>query len=160
MTGDFGLQVSPASSMNRAQNGAGTGDPNQGVQEAIRTLSLRVPRVSGAQGFSPLINAPGGQGVATPGGMSLDQLLMQIFGNQRPQGSQGSMGQAPASSMGQSFQPSFTPGLGSDTGSGAPENSFGLQQTSAPAAPMAPAPPNTPSKFLPGTLSNEGYGNY
>jgi len=157
MTGDFGLQFSPVSSMNRQQHGAGNGDPNQGVQEAIRTLSLRVPRVSGAQGFSPLINAPGSEGVTRPGGMTLEQLLMQIFGNQRP-GQPSSMGQSP--SMGSSFQPSFTPGLGDSAGNGAPDNPFDLQNAS-PVAPTAPtAPAFTPSKFLPDTLSNEGYGNY
>jgi len=159
MTGDFGLQFSPASSMNRSQNGAGSGDPNQGVQEAIRTLSLRVPRVSGAQGFSPLINALGSQGVATPGGMSLDQLLMQIFGGQRPQG----MG-ASAPSMGTSFQPSFTPGLldPQRTGGGPADNPFDLQQTSAPLPPAPPAPPapTLPNKSIDFQSQNEGYGNY
>ena len=145
MGDDFGLQFNPTASMNR-QGGAGASDPNQGVQEAIRTLSLRVPRISGAQGFSPLMNAPGGQGVATPGGMTLDQLLLQIFGGKRPQG----MGQPGQSSpgMGQSFAPSFTPGLldPQRPGDGPPENPFGLQeQTAAPApAPFPTTPPEAP----------------
>ena len=155
--GDFGLQFSPASTMNRPQQqGASGGDPNQGVQDAIRTLSLRVPRVSGAQGFSPLINAPGGQGVTLPGGMSLDQLLMQLFGGQRQPG-QPSMG----GSMGQSFQPSFTPGITQGEPSPGAQGPFtpgGFDPTPAQPAPSAPS--FTPSKAMPDTSFNEGYQRF
>ena len=156
MGDDYGLQFSPTVSMSR-QSGAGAGDPNQGVQEAIRTLSLRVPRISGAQGFSPLVNAPGGQGVATPGGMSLDQLLLQIFGGKRPQGP--GMGQSQGPSMGQSFAPSFTPGLldPNRQGGGPPENPFDLQTSSSEPAPQ-PFP--TMPAEAPTTRSSRMYEKY
>jgi hypothetical protein len=152
---DFGLQFSPASSMSRQQNGAGNGDPNQGVQEAIRTLSLRVPRVSGAQGFSPLINAPGSEGLARPGGMTLEQLLLQIFGNQRPQGAQGTFapqGQAPASvkSYGP-VTPSIKAGVAGGGSQGPVEE---LPEVQGP-GPMRQPP--EPSKFMPEIQQTESF---
>jgi hypothetical protein len=83
---ELGLSFSPFSGNN---NGA-TRDQNGGVspQEAIRILSLRVPRTVGAAAPIPsaLMNAPGGAslggGQPSPGlsGMNLEMLLRHLFG--------------------------------------------------------------------------------
>lgn len=84
MADEFGLSFSPlnpppgqAGGPNGYQPGGGSGSP---IQDAVRILSLRIPRVVGASalGPSPLLNGPGGAGFG--GGGSLEALLMRIFG--------------------------------------------------------------------------------
>lgn len=123
MATDFGLSFSPATTLDRTKTQA---DPNAPVQEAIRTLSLRIPKVTGGKGIAPgpLLNSLGGQGMGMPGGMGLEQLIAMLFGQKRqPQGPQ-SPGGAP-----------LAPGTAS----------FGAGQTSQP----FPSAPSSPSSFLP-----------
>jgi hypothetical protein len=58
------------------------------IQEAIRVLSLRMPRVVGAGGISPqpLLNSMGAGGLNVQGG--LEQFLQMLFGQMPGQGSQ------------------------------------------------------------------------
>jgi len=69
--------------------------PQVSPQEAIRVLSLRVPRVVGAGSPIPgqLLNAPGGAafggGGSMGGGMGLEDFLAMIFGQRRPGGISG-----------------------------------------------------------------------
>lgn len=119
MATDFGLSFSPATTLDRTKTNA---DPNAQVQEAIRTLSLRIPKVTGGKGIAPgpLLNSMGGQGMGMPGGMGLEQLIAMLFGPKRPQGPQ-SPGGAP-----------LAPGTAG----------FGAGQTSQPfpSAPSSPSP--------------------
>lgn len=55
------------------------GDP--GVQEAIKVLSLRLPRVVGAQAISPLLNAAG-----SGGNPRVDSVVNQVMSRMFPQG--------------------------------------------------------------------------
>ncbi len=50
MADDFGLSFSPTTTTDPRKAQA---DPNAPVQEAVRTLSLRLPRVVGARGAAP-----------------------------------------------------------------------------------------------------------
>ena len=141
---DFGISFSP-----------GSGDPNQKpaqgasdtpIQDAIKTLSLRVPsfRANGGMAPMPLIGAPGSGGMLPglgggiggqsplPGG--LQQLLQQLFGSMQQQS-------APT--------PSFTPGVGSGGG----------QTMQAPPVPQPPQMPTMPSApQSPMDIKNENYG--
>lgn len=78
----YGLSFSPTQSLDKTQKPT---DPNANVQEAIRTLALRIPKVNGARGFAPdaLMAAPGAQ-IAPQGGLGLDRLLAALFGNAAP----------------------------------------------------------------------------
>lgn len=144
MADDFGLSFSPTTTTDPRKAQA---DPNAPVQEAVRTLSLRLPRVVGARGAAPqpLLNGPGsaglgplaapGAGMAGPGGPSfgIEQLLMTLFG----------AGAAPA--------PNVTPGIGGAGFAGQPSTpgfSFneGAQGIPAAPAPAAPAPRPVPNK--------------
>lgn len=116
MADDFGLTFSPASAMNkdRAQANA---DPNGPVQEAIRTLSLRIPRVTGGKGIAPapLLNSMGAQGLPT-NGMGLEQILAMLFGRMQPQSPMGAplSPQTAGFGSGQLSQPpmpNVTPGI-------------------------------------------------
>lgn len=84
-TPEMGLTFSPAASMDRTA-GKPT-DPNANVQEAIRTLSLRLPSIVGAKSIAPaaLLSGQGSAGLMTPGQQSgaplaLQQILQQLFG--------------------------------------------------------------------------------
>ena len=107
---DFGLTFSPSAAMNKDRASANA-DGNGPVQEAIRTLALRLPKVYGAQGMSPLMGGQGSQGIGAPG-MGLEQLLARLFGQQGQQRGQ----QAPAGFMGglggSAPAPNVIPGLG------------------------------------------------
>ena len=85
---DFGVSFMPG-----ANGAGGQGDP-QGqqpagspLQQAIKFLSLRLPRFTGPGALAPeaLLNAPGAGGL--PGGPeSLTALLQQLAGMQQPPG--------------------------------------------------------------------------
>jgi hypothetical protein len=104
MAEDFGLSFSPATTTDKTKAMA---DPNAPVQEAIRTLSLRIPKVTGGKGLAPapLLNSMGSQGMGMPGGMGLEQLLAMLFGQRQPaqQGGPMSPGGAPLSPATSSF---------------------------------------------------------
>ena len=116
MAEDFGLTFSPTTSLNKDRNAANA-DANGPVQEAIRTLSLRIPKVTGGKGLAPqpLLNSMGSQGLGTPGGMNLEMLLKMLFGQGGGMNPQG-MGQTqpmPGGSMGAPApMPNFSPGVG------------------------------------------------
>ena len=80
----IGVSFDPA--QDPSQNGRPSG-PNQstaprGVQEAIKILSLRLPRVVGANAVSPqsLLSAPGGSGM-------VDSVVNQVIAKYFPQAS-------------------------------------------------------------------------
>jgi hypothetical protein len=104
MAEDFGLSFSPATTTDKTKAMA---DPNAPVQEAIRTLSLRIPKVTGGKGLAPapLLNSMGSQGMGMPGGMGLEQLLAMLFGQRQPAQPGGPMspGGAPLSPATSSF---------------------------------------------------------
>lgn len=112
---DMGLTFSPATSMDRQQHGGPT-DPNANVQEAIRTLSLRLPSIVGAKSIAPaaLLSGAGSQGLMTPGAqqgapMGLAQILQRLFGA----GSGGGSMPTPGGSM---PTPNVIPGVGNTSG--------------------------------------------
>lgn len=88
----LGLSFSPFNTA-QPQNVQGAGQPGAApsAQDAIRVLSLRLPRVVGAGALAPgpLLNAPGGAAFGGSG-FNLEQLLQLLFG-QRP----GQMGIEP-----------------------------------------------------------------
>jgi len=110
--------------------------PQVSPQEAIRVLSLRVPRVVGAGSPIPsqLLNAPGGAAFGGGGGNGmggLEELLAMLFG-QRRQGAVSPglpIDQSPGGSLTGGIFPGMQPGAGD-----------------APAPQPTPAPP---PKFTP-----------
>lgn len=129
----YGISFSPTQSMDKSQPPT---DPNANVQEAIRTLALRLPKVTGAKGFAPdaLMGGMGSQGQQN-GALGLDRLLAAIFGA----GAQGGMGGGPAAPR--------------VTGIDDPGRPIDLVQAPEPPmaqeAPMSPAapPPKMPRSF-------------
>ena len=113
----FGINFVPGQEDQQRQPGGEPGPQVSPLQQAIRTLSLRLPRVGGAQALAPgaLLNAPGGAGLAGMGGMTLEQLLMQLFGggpaaaggNAGAAGPQGGIGGPPTPRI----IPGTTPGI-------------------------------------------------
>jgi len=92
--------------------------PQVSPQEAIRVLSLRVPRVVGAGSPIPggLLNAPGGAAFGGGGGngMGLEELLAMLFG-QRRQGAVSPglpIDQSPGGSLTGGTFPPMVPGAG------------------------------------------------
>ena len=81
----MGVSFDPASE--DQQRTTGTTPPPTGVQEAIRVLSLRLPRVVGANAVAPsaLIGSPGGSG-------RVDSIVQQVLSRYFPTGA----GAAPA----------------------------------------------------------------
>lgn len=73
--------------MRQDQAGAGPSNP---IQEAIKVLSLKLPRVVGAGAPAPqeLLTGLGGAGVQNP----IAQILQQMFGQGSPQAAGGAMG--------------------------------------------------------------------
>lgn len=113
------------------------------VQEAVRVLSLRLPRVVGASAPAPgaLMGGMGGQGLAGPTSNPIVQQLMQmILGGQTAQQGgaipglpvPGGMPSMPASMGG------FTPNIGFNTPGG------GVSTPPTPQTPPRPAPPAMP----------------
>lgn len=76
----------PGVSFVPGQNGEGGEAPQgtQPLQSAVRLLSLRLPRITGAQGLAPgqLLNAPGGMGMGGGNAMAnpLFQALLRLAG--------------------------------------------------------------------------------
>lgn len=142
---DFGLSFNPGQ---QQQPGM---DPQQGgsqtpIQDAIKTLSLRIPTFRGpGMAPMPLMTSPGSGGMMGGQGMpgGLQQILSQIFGRMGP-GQAPMPGQAPSGVP----LPNFKPGQ-----EGVP---------SGPLSPSGPAPsgpvtniggydaPQDPGHFFPG----------
>lgn len=129
MADPFGLSFSPG-----GQNGP-NGQPTNGqrptpIQQAIQTLSLKIPRVAGASAFTaqPLLNSPGGMGLGgNPNSAAmLEQLRRMLFGGGPDMNGTGVTGM-------QTSQPSGGPDLaaimsqlfGPQSGSGAPMGQSG-----------------------------------
>jgi hypothetical protein len=128
MADPFGLSFSPAD-----QSGP-NGQPTNGqrpspVQQAIQTLSLRIPRVVGASGLAPtpLLNSQGGSALGgDPNSAALlEQLKRLLFGSPAsspmsspfPQAPQGDLGQTLSGMFGSPGGPVSQP---PDSGSGEP----------------------------------------
>lgn len=64
MAGNFGVSFVPGGQAENNRDKVGQ-QASQAAQQAIQFLSLRLPRVTGAQGLAPapLLNAPGGSGM-------------------------------------------------------------------------------------------------
>lgn len=136
----YGISFSPTQSMDKSQQPT---DPNANVQEAIRTLALRLPKVTGAKGFAPdaLMGGMGAQGQQN-GALGLDRLLAAIFGA----GGQGGMGGGPAAPR--------------VTGIDDPGRPIDLVQTPAPQAPQMPqeqAPQAMPQRTYNKPMTPGGY---
>lgn len=82
MADPFGISFSPSDQ--NGPNGQVNGQRPNPVQQAIQTLSLRIPRVAGASAFTaqPLLNSPGGGALGgDPNSASiLEQLRRMLFG--------------------------------------------------------------------------------
>lgn len=129
MADTFGLSFSPfGTNNNRQQNGQPSGGGP--VQDAIRVLSLKIPRVTGGSPIpSPLLNAPGA--MANPIGTAqspafqgdLLAVIRRMLGLSpmepmgQASGSIGAMGTAAPSSA----VPRFIPGIGAGGGIGTGE---------------------------------------
>lgn len=137
---DFGLTFTPTAG--NTQRGQANGAASDNVQEAIRTLSLRIPKVGGAQGFSPLVGT--GSGMTGTPQMSLEQLLARLFGQQ-------GQGQPSVGGFGGSNQPapSFVPGVVKDGSTPIPGQVSPLPPDPAPTPLPQPLPPQTWSERLP-----------
>lgn len=72
----FGVSFVPGGDASGNQ----TKPPTEPLQQAIQMLSLRLPKVVGAQGLAP------GPLLQSPGGGALAELLRQLFGQGRPGG--------------------------------------------------------------------------
>jgi len=142
---DLGLTFSPTATTDptKAQR-----DPNAPVQEAIRTLSLRIPKVLGARGMAPapLLNGPGAAGVMNPQGMDLERLLRMLFGQMT--------GQTPAQSA-----PGTAPLSPSSASFGAPQTTnYGGGYTAPTSTPSAPSSPYGGARVTPGLEAPAGEG--
>ena len=81
MARPFGLSFVPGQPKEAGSpSGGGPLGQSSPVQQAIQMLSLRLPRVLGAQGLAPsaLMQAPGGAGLGAP--PQLEQILQALFG--------------------------------------------------------------------------------
>jgi len=129
MADTYGLSFSPTASLDKSNKPT---DPNANVQEAIRTLALRIPKVTGAKGFAPdALMGAAGASAAPQGGLGLDRLLAMLFGNQTQQGRPQA---APMAGLGGNAAPApRVGGLGNET----PAQGLTMD---APQAPSAPTP--------------------
>jgi len=151
MADTYGLSFSPTASLDKSNKPT---DPNANVQEAIRTLALRIPKVTGAKGFAPdALMGAAGASAAPQGGLGLDRLLAMLFGNQT---SQGGPQAAPMGGLGGTSAPA--PRVGGLGGTSAPaprvgglgnEMPSGQELTTEP--PSMPSPPSMPDPVLPRT---------
>jgi len=132
----YGLSFSPTASLDKSNKPT---DPNANVQEAIRTLALRIPKVTGAKGFAPdaLMSAQGAS-AAPQGGLGLDRLLAMLFGNQTPQG-----------------RPQAAPmaGLGGNAAPAPRVNGLGNEMPGQELTMEAPQAPSSPEPMLPRTYN-------
>lgn len=109
----FGVSFVPGGDASGNQ----TKPPTEPLQQAIQMLSLRLPKVVGAQGLAP------GPLLQSPGGGALAELLRQLFGQGRPGGTMapsmpGASPMAPSapSMPGGMPPPRVVPGGGGDQG--------------------------------------------
>jgi hypothetical protein len=148
-----GVNFQPGGGPDQAQ---GQRPPSgSGVQEAIRVLSLRLPKVVGAQGLAPqaLLTSPG-----SDGNSRIDSVVSQVMARMFPSGpaqptaphvpSPFPSGEDVSSSMPLPRAP-YAPNVGNDV------RPLPSQQPNRP-APSKPAPRITPGYELPDVLSGLG----
>jgi hypothetical protein len=130
MNDQFGISFAPTGQPGQGTGGATGPSESSPVADAIKVLSLRIPRVVGPGGLAPggLLNGMGGGGMqgmsGVPGG--LEELLRRLFGQGGAQTGAGT--------------PKVTPGV---TGPGG--SPVGPLSPPPPAAPpQAPVPPPAP----------------
>lgn len=152
----FGLNFAPLdqNKPNMAQPGTGSpagGGSNTPIQDAIQTLSLRIPHVVGAGALAPdaLLNSPGGSAIPGGTGLTLEALLRRLFA--QPGGLQGVPTGGPVASMPMSPMPGLGGAPLGTTPSAPPLPRIGVG-TDVPglgAPPPAPAPPAPAAPLLP-----------
>jgi len=130
MIGGVSFQPGQSGSMD-AQNKPKS-SANTGVQEAIKVLSLRLPKVVGARAMAPqaLLESPGS------GGGRVDSVVSQVMGRMFPTGAP-----APSAPMVPSAAPESGPAAPSITGSVTPTTplaSMVPQEAFAPSVARAP----------------------
>ena len=112
----IGVNFQPGSNGQQGQNGQGQSRPSGagGIQEAIKVLSLRLPKVVGAQASAPmpLLTSQG-----SGGNPRVDSVVNQVMARFAPQGpgqmGQPPMGQAPMQAQQNApFQPMSNPWAG------------------------------------------------
>jgi hypothetical protein len=130
----IGASFAPGQDPNQQQQGS------QGVplQEAIRLLALRLPRVFGAQAVSPgaLLSGPGGSALGNPLAALVLQSLMPAMGQEPPSPQQASPSPGPTAGPmpGGKVKPAGLPG---GMPGGPPMPGPGPMM---PSAPMGPPP--------------------
>lgn len=143
MADPFGISFSPTSQGGTAQSQSGA-RPTP-IQQAIQTLSFKIPRVAGASAFTaqPLLTSPGGAGLGgNPNSAALlEQIRRMLFGDQSgPSGMTASPG---LGNLGSLFGQSMPTSLGAQAGP--------MGQPSAPSSPSGtiPAPRIDPGSEAP-----------
>ena len=121
----IGVNFQPGANGENGENGNGRPSSGSGVQEAIRILSLRLPRVMGAQGVAPmpLLTSQG-----SGGNPRVDSIVNQVLSRVMPGQQPPMLSQPTSSAMGGG--PSF---------SGTPQQHYPQTQ-----APWSPPPGFTP----------------
>lgn len=139
MAGSYGVSFLPGSQDDgKNMRGERTGVNQSPVQEAVKILSLRLPKFYGSQGLAPslLLNSPGGMGQpGAKGGSATAQALAQMAGL------------PPSMGLPQSLVPTLgSGGGGTDTYNGWAQHEKEMNQPVP--APGAPLPP----RIIPGDV--------
>ena len=148
----FGINFVPGQDEQQKPQGVGGGPQVSPVQQAIRTISLRLPRVGGAQAMAPgaiapnaLMGAPGGGGLAGMDDMTLEQLLLRLFGGGPMGMPTGGPGGPPPSRP----PPHIIPG-GVPPSAPPPSGGPSLPTWPAPTIDRTTPAPETPGTYTPG----------
>ena len=125
----IGVNFQPGADQDQQQQNGGA-PKSQGVQEAIKVLSLRLPKVVGAQAVAPhaLLGAQGGMG--RPG---IDSIVESVLAKFFPQAAQGQGPQMPAPMV----PPGSAQGYPQGAGNAQPQG-YQQAQRQAPAQQTAP----------------------
>ena len=160
MANGFGLSFAPmgrdTTQSDARPPGGDTGMPSA-IQDAIRILSLRIPRGLGPSPLAPaplLHSAGAGALPGRPGGISLQQLLELIFGQMARRGQ--AIPRAPSDQGGRPVSPGPAP-YGPATGGLPPSAMQGPGMPTVPSTPSASASAWLPS-VTPGIMGPE-WGN-
>lgn len=148
MADQFGMSFSPAQS--------GPGQPQNGqrpspVQQAIQTLSLRIPKNAGASAFTPqtLLDSPGGAGLGGDANSAaiLEAIKRMLFG-----------GQMGGSRVGTGPQLPRDAGMGGGTMPGPVPGGFDPGASGMPGGPSSLIPHFSPIEGAPGPATGGGFG--
>lgn len=138
MADNFGVTFAPY------QDPSGQNASVTPIQQAIKMISLRIPRVAGAAAPAPaaLLNSPGGAGRPDVHSAVLQTILKTIMGGSLPMSDQA----PPVSPVGP--PPMADPGIApSPVSDSRPIDPGGVSHIAPPEP--APAPPSTPNPFTP-----------